>query len=90
MDKKITLDGKTSDWYEKAIFVLKDEHVNRKDIDFIQCAESIIENYMKTCATVSQIERQLKEPKEKSYKWVDHFFTASLCVLGIAMMCLFI
>lgn len=99
MSKKVVLDGKNSDWYEKAIFIVKDEYEEQKNIDFIQCAESIIENYMKTCTPLSLQQKTLKKQesktkrnnqREKSYKWIDSFFAISLCALGIAIVCLFI
>ncbi|PHV71216.1 hypothetical protein CS063_05860 [Sporanaerobium hydrogeniformans] len=47
MKKQITLDGENSDWFEKAIFVLKDKPSYMIPNNLFKHAEELIENYMK-------------------------------------------
>ncbi len=47
MKKEIVIDGKTSDWFEKATFVLKDNHVENLPKDLMYYAEQLVENHMK-------------------------------------------
>ena len=47
MKKEIIIDGKTSDWFEKATFILKENHVEALPKDLMHYAEQLVENHMK-------------------------------------------
>ena len=47
MKKEIIIDGKTSDWFEKATFVLKENSVEDLPKDLMHYAEQLVENHMK-------------------------------------------
>lgn len=45
--KVIMVDGKQSEWYEKAIFIMRgDINTENKKVDFVKEAEKIINSYM--------------------------------------------
>lgn len=47
MKKQITIDGQQSDWFEKAIFVLKDNKSTPIPSNLFQYAEHLVENQLK-------------------------------------------
>ena len=47
MGKEIIIDGTTSDWFEKATFILKEDHKETLPKDLTRYAEEIIECHMK-------------------------------------------
>ena len=47
MKKEIIIDGKGSDWFEKATFVLKGNHGEKLPKDLFSYAEEIVEAHMK-------------------------------------------
>lgn len=47
MKKEIIIDGKGSDWFEKATFVLKGNHGEKLPKDLFSYAEEIVETHMK-------------------------------------------
>ena len=47
MKKEIIIDGKASDWFEKATFILKENHVEALPKDLMYYAEQLVENHMK-------------------------------------------
>lgn len=47
MKREITVDGKASDWFEKAVFTLKDEQVKSMPKDLFSYAEELVEKYLK-------------------------------------------
>ena len=76
MSKKIVLDGKKSDWYKRATFVLKDQeehYIYPKNLE--SYAEELIENYLKLGGKTSS--------PSKYYKWIDRFFFISIALLII-------
>lgn len=74
MRKKIILDGKNSDWYKRAIFILKDQeqpYTYPKNLEMY--AEEVIENYLKNGGRTNSPNRY--------YKWIDRFFFISIGLL---------
>lgn len=74
MRKKIILDGKNSDWYKRATFILKDQeqpYTYPKSLEMY--AEELIENYLKRGGK--------SNPPHKHYKWIDRFFFISIGLL---------
>lgn len=71
--KVIMVDGKTSEWYEKAIFIMRsDINIDNKPIDFVTEAEKIINAYMmKTTLTLNEIKSKPKQTKFNSDKKFD-------------------
>lgn len=47
MKKEIMIDGTASDWFEKAIFILKEEDMSKLPNDLMSYAEEIVEQCMK-------------------------------------------
>ncbi len=47
MKKQITIDGKQSDWFEKAVFVLKEKEVAQLPANLFLYAEHLVENQLK-------------------------------------------
>lgn len=47
MKKEITIDGKESDWFERATFILKTNDMEKVPDNLFTYAEEIIESYMK-------------------------------------------
>lgn len=47
MKEEIIIDGKTSDWFEKATFILKENHAEDLPKDLMCYAEELVENHMK-------------------------------------------
>lgn len=47
MKKEIIIDGKGSDWFETAIFILKGNHEEKLPKDLFSYAEEIVETHMK-------------------------------------------
>ncbi len=66
MKKQITLDGEKSDWFEKAIFVLKDKPQQAIPNNLFYYAEDIIETYLKKNPSVGY-KREYKQA-QKAYK----------------------
>lgn len=54
MKKEVIIDGKASDWFEKAIFVLKDTHTEELPKDLFFYAEQLVENHMKKFPTMDR------------------------------------
>lgn len=47
MKKEIVIDGKASDWFEKATFVLKGNNTSNLPKDLFSYAEEIVESHLK-------------------------------------------
>ncbi len=47
MKKQITIDGQQSDWFEKAVFVLKESKTTPIPNNLFQYAEHLVENQLK-------------------------------------------
>lgn len=88
--KEIRIDGKQSDWYESAIFVLKprmmEEHLPTNLIDY---AEQIIERQMKLSPAqsmgtkVAQPTSYKKNQTSSNTHWIDLFLGMSLMALVV-------
>ncbi len=63
--KVIMVDGKRSEWYEKAIFIMRsDINTDNKPIDFVNEAEKIINSYMvKSTLKINEIKNKQKSIK---------------------------
>lgn len=100
MSKRVVIDGKESDWYSQAIFFLRDEHVEKKNINFKEHAEKLIETYMKTTNRMSLKDHKANKisgestthtkTAEQNYRWIDIFFVASLVFLTIVIILYFL
>lgn len=74
MSRKVVVNGKKSDWYESATFVLKDTTQGcQYPRDLENYAEELIENYLKKGGRSHQ--------NTDSYKWIDNFFFISIGIL---------
>lgn len=74
MSRKVVLDGKSSDWYKRATFILKDQeqtYTYPKNLEIY--AEELVENYLKRGGKTS--------PHIQYYKWIDSFFFISIALL---------
>ena len=105
MKKQVTIDGKDSDWYEKAIFILKDKKESHIPDHLFWYAEDIIESYLKKnpvelCNKYYNQKQQYikKEGKKKAYKkkgpnsarMVNLFLDFSLIICGISFIALIV
>ena len=100
MKKQITIDGEGSDWYEKAIFILRDKKESHIPDDLFLYAEQIVENYLKKNPSAAyfnstpQISAQKKQcmssihqkKAAKRAKMINYFFNISLIVCGISII----
>lgn len=64
MKKQITIDGQQSDWFEKAIFVLKESKATPIPNNLFQYAEHLVENQLKKMPTMLH---PVSKNKEASY-----------------------
>lgn len=87
----IMVDGKNSEWYEKAIFIMRsDINTNTKPMNLVNEAEKIINAYMlKTTLAINEIKskpKQIKINNEKSFNiMLNLCLVFSIVVLGIAI-----
>lgn len=86
MNKQIKIDGQATDWYETAIFVLK-EKVDQKHLpkNIVSYAEELLERNMKVQGHAKE-----KAQKNHSYKWIDVCFWMSISLLGITCLAYFL
>ena len=65
--KIIMVDGKQSEWYEKAIFIMRsDINTENKTVDFVKEAEKIINSYMlKTSSAITQKSSTITDKRVK-------------------------
>ena len=65
--KIIMVDGKQSEWYEKAIFIMRsDINTENKTVDFVKEAEKIINSYMlKTSSAITQKSNTITDKRVK-------------------------
>ncbi len=74
MKKEIIIDGKQSDWYKKAVFVLKDGVKNPPlPYKLSTYADELIENYLKK--TFNNKEHRTKDDIQRK---IDIFFYCSI------------
>ncbi|MDF2877130.1 MAG: hypothetical protein K0S30_226 [Clostridia bacterium] len=84
MKRQVTIDGDKSDWYEKAVFILKEREINNIPDNLFLYAENIIENHLKK--TPGIIPYKKYEKKTSNAKTIDRFFNISLAVCGITFI----
>ena len=85
MKRQITIDGTKSDWYEKAIFILKeDANKNKfpKKLSFY--ADELVENYLKKKPIVQ------KQNNSRLQRRIDLFLTISIMSTIVASIFLFL
>lgn len=85
MSRQIKIDGQGSDWYESAVFVVKDT-VEKKQIpnNIVSYAEDLLERHMKV-STLGNTS------KPCSYGWIDKCFWISIglfVLMCIAYFCI--
>lgn len=83
MSRQIEIRGETSDWYNLAIFELK-EDVHQSDLpkDLVHYAEQLVEKSLKLNQFTNKVKTTQKaNTKESHYKWIDYFFWTSIMVL---------
>lgn len=100
MDKDIIIEGKESDWYEKAIFVLKDQRKEQVPRNLAVYAEDILEKKLKTgdyiavSACINDYAVNNKQVAKQSgvskFAWIDDFFGVSLGILGMMVVFYFL
>jgi len=69
--REITVDGKASDWFEKAVFTLKDEQVKSMPKDLVSYAEELVEKYLKRYPTSSGNDMVAKNKEQEAEKLVQ-------------------
>lgn len=100
MKKNIIIEGHKSDWYEKAVFILKDSKNTQIPSDLVTYADDILEKRLKTGKYTyhpSQIDKytafNASPPQTKKtfhWNWIDDFFGISLGILGISIIFYFL
>ncbi len=91
MKKQITIDGENSDWYEKAIFILKDKEPHYVPDNLFLYAEQIVENHLKknpqglTYHSKGKTKRVKKEGSSAA-RFIDYFFNFSLFVCAVSIV----
>lgn len=94
--KVIMVDGKRSEWYEKAIFIMRsDINTENKPVDFVSEAEKIINSYMiKSADTINEIKagvRPIKVTKNKNINLILNLcLILSIMLLGITLYKIFV
>ncbi|MGL4738018.1 MAG: hypothetical protein ACRCW2_11260 [Cellulosilyticaceae bacterium] len=84
MGKQVVVQGREDDWYEKAVFLLKQEPPKGR-MNLVSEANHIIGAYMKT-KPVDQLERVASPLDKKNTNWIDVLFYVSLILLGIMLV----
>lgn len=84
MKKQITIDGEKSDWYEKAIFILKDHQPTSMPDNLFLYAEDIVEDYLKK----HSIGATSKNNQKKIASKINCFYNISLlfCTISIIIL----
>lgn len=96
MKKQIILDGEKSDWYEKAIFILKDKEIGPMPEHLFLYAEDLVENHLKRYPTRNNINKyetteKIQREKKQNYlkrraRRIDIFFNTSLVICLICIV----
>ena len=71
MKREITVDGKASDWFEKAVFTLKDEQVKSVPKDLFSYAEELVEKYLKRFPISREKDTILMKQEQETKKLVS-------------------
>ncbi|MGL6173476.1 MAG: hypothetical protein ACRC1P_02560 [Cellulosilyticaceae bacterium] len=105
MEKNIVIEGKTNDWYEKAVFVLRDPKTTKVPNNLVSYAEELLERSLKTgnyisvnphaeaytkTIPLSKHKQVVRASGINNLRWIDDFFGISLGVLGIATIFYFL
>ncbi len=92
--KVITVNGDSSKWYDKVIFVVKkDKEKNYNNVDFVLEAENIISDYM--LSSNMSFDRSIDSQKiyakhtKKNIDGIDIFLYVSICVCVFVLFALF-
>ena len=93
MKKQITIDGEKSDWYEKAIFILKDSKQPHIPDNLFLYAEDIVESHLKKNPMIRAYQSKEKKHFHKKKdtqmaRKIDQFFNVSLIVCGVSVIVL--
>ncbi|WP_069999847.1 hypothetical protein [Cellulosilyticum sp. I15G10I2] len=93
MKKQITIDGENSDWYEKAIFILKESKKPYMPDNLFLYAEHIVENHLKKNPmpyVYKEMERKTAHKKKGNImaQKIDKFFNISLIICGVGIIAL--
>lgn len=92
MEKQIIIEGKTNDWYKKAIFIVEEKMSIDPNMDLSHYAEQLIENYMKTGVYNREISKKTSGASIQSKRtdwWINAFLFISLAFLtGALVACL--
>lgn len=91
MKKQIIIDGESSDWYEKAVFILKDKKETHIPDNLFLYAEHIVENHLKKNPMVfytKTTNRDLKHQKKAVARgqMIDRFFNVTLIICGVSII----
>lgn len=91
MGKQVKVRGEKSDWYEVAVFQLK-EGVDEGDIPYnlVDYAENIIEKNLKLKKVIKGYEAATTNPAKKKVKameWIDFLFWGSIGMFLILSFC---
>jgi hypothetical protein len=93
--KVIMVDGKRSEWYEKAIFIMRsDINIGNKPVDFVSEAEKIINSYMTkkvdTVSTTKSITKKINVYNSKRITVILNIcLLLSTILLGITLLKVF-
>lgn len=79
-DQVVTVLGKDSEWYDKAIFIIKKEVMqSQRNKDLSKEADLIISNYAKKNGLAA-------EERQSIDKVLNVILTISICILGICLL----
>lgn len=86
--REIIVDGQNSDWYEKAIFILKDNDQAIKPNNLIKYAEELIENSCKK----GTIRKKHDDVAKKSFQdtVINTIFISGITTLILSFILLFL
>lgn len=84
MSRQIKVDGEGTDWFESAVFILKDQvHKNQIPKNIVSYAEELLEKHMKVQGEVRS------KSMASSNKWIDVCFWTSISILGLTCIAYF-
>ncbi len=88
--KVIMIDGKNSEWYEKAIFIMRgDVNTDNKPVDFINEAEKIINSYIiKSASAINEIKFKSKSKINNDKKFdtiLNVCLVCSIIILAVTV-----
>jgi len=86
--KVIMIDGKNSEWYEKAIFIMRgDVNTGSKPVDFINEAEKIISSYIiKSASAINEIKSKTKINNDKKFDTILNVcLVCSIIILAVTV-----